>query len=86
MARSDSLDEAHDVGVFRDTTPAKVSEQHGIGQIQNPLETRNICVSQGRELAVNEGLQHRVELPHPAPASPPQLRGISTHVARGPRT
>jgi hypothetical protein len=64
-----------DVVVGGLTAPEKIGVELRIGQLENPLETRNILVAELRERGrVDERHERRIELAHPAPAPPPEPR------------
>ncbi len=76
MTRADSLDEAGDVGIEGRTAPYKVGGELGVGQIENPLEEREIVGVERRERILHERVEHSVELVQAAPAAPAHSREI----------
>jgi len=79
MARADSFDEARDRGVFGCTSPRKVGEELGIGQIENLLEPSKFVGTEVGDGRLDEGLEHRVELPHAPPRAPPEPCEVGAH-------
>src|SRR5882672_5898635 len=72
MAAANPVDEGGDLGVGGDTAPAKVREQLGVRELENPLKARDFRLPEPRELRVDERLKHGVELAHPPPTPPPK--------------